>query len=45
MLSTTVSSGVFTTFTGVLMEGNINMFIYSLLFFSVLLFYCGKLIM
>jgi hypothetical protein len=45
MISTTISSGVFATLSGLLMKGDINMLFYSLLAFSILLFYTGKLIL
>jgi hypothetical protein len=45
MVSTTISSGVFATLCGLLMKGDVNMLFYSLLAFSILLFYIGKLIM
>lgn len=45
MISITISSGVFSTPTGMLMKYDINMFYFSLLFFSLLLFCFSRVIM
>jgi fucose permease len=42
MIATTVSSGVFSSLTGVLMKLDLDMFFYSMLAFSLIFFTCAK---
>ena len=43
MVSTTISSGVFSSLTGLLMKWDLNMFFYSLLVFSLIYAACAKI--
>lgn len=45
MMSVTVSSGTFSSITGVLMKDNVDMFFYSVVGFSLLLTICAYLIL
>jgi hypothetical protein len=42
MIATTISSGVFSSLTGVLMKWELNMFYYSVFAFSLAFFGCAK---
>jgi hypothetical protein len=45
MIVVTISSGTFSSLTGILMNGDINMFFYSIVGFSLLLTICSYLIL
>lgn len=42
MIATTISSGVFSSLTGVMMRWHVNMFFYSVMGFSIIFFFCAE---